>query len=1171
MGAVGGVAILGGNFEAPQFPEDKFIQRSLTVGDQETSPIDAVILDAPALGAPGQRDSHATIWKGHSNDGSPHTIDWKLFVDVTADDGTGSLWTLQTRIDAAAYATVMTIDDNGLLTVSGATFTMDQLIIDSDNTEAVLIRKDGDAGDVFIVDTINDVVRLGSDATTLTFGASSDAIFKYIGPGTVAFDDDITEPFFQVVSGSDNTIGGLRWLINDRFQVGTFAGSPRNVQITRGDVPIIEVTNAQVGFGTPGTPGDAIPLVFIFGNVPEDIIIMDTIALTTDGQRDSHSILWTGKGFESATPHDIDWKQFVDVTADDGTGSLFTWQTRIDAAGYGTRMTLSDVGEFTIEPTNGATDRFFFDGGTIIGATGSGIWLGQATPTANNFALRHVGTDRTDLNAEATLRFLINNTTFASTSSIDQQWTFNRRILLTVAGVTEGIILDSPDLTSDGTQDSHSLMWTAQGFESSTQHDVDWKAFVRANNNDGTLSDWVLQARIDAASFVDEFTITATTSPTVVNIGPGSTGSVLAFGPIGSDGPAQSGTIRLKNVDSIFFRNQGDDGDLSVIAFDDSNQMLLAEANIPRLDINAGRIISNRIRITQTSGAALEVNNDSNANMFEVDTSGNVVTVGQSVTLQVATSVDRFIITGQHPGTTSTAVESHTFLIQGRTRTSGAVDHTSDWRMVVQPFSTTAFDGQSQLAFVGGIDGASLITPLKLVNDGRVAINQPEQVSIGSPTFVDNIQLNITGNFVDDYGGGPTETHKVKIQGSQTGDSGRTVRQTNFDLDASIITQNLSQTINEVGAMFIDAPGLTIGTDTVNIAYALKVNNNPTVATENYGLLVDSGSPATNLTALTRIGKSFNQGIKLLVGGGVGAENIEGTAQMRLTNFYTPDGLQTEAMLFHVHSTLQATDGTTDHITGAFFEGSLRTQVETESVSNISQVRIDEPNIQDNLTGGGVITNAQSLLITGAPTEGASNWAFRILSGDIELGGDLIEFGAGGGNSRMLYRGCSTFYIGNLDSPDEMFFGLGSTVTVASAVASWDADIFKFRTGADNGQFMAVRHVETVVSTPSGSSATAAGLIPAGSFVIGVTTRVQEGGISGPAGFDVGDGIDVDRWGNSLDPSSNAISDIRDFTSGAVTLFPTANDVVITSDGVDFTGGSVRITVHYLTLQAPTS
>jgi hypothetical protein len=67
----------------------------------------------------------------------------------------------------------------------------------------------------------------------------------------------------------------------------------------------------------------------------------------------------------------------------------------------------------------------------------------------------------------------------------------------------------------------------------------------------------------------------------------------------------------------------------------------------------------------------------------------------------------------------------------------------------------------------------------------------------------------------------------------------------------------------------------------------------------------------------------------------------------------------------------------------------------------------------------------------------------------------------------------------------------------------------------------------------------------------------------------VGDGVDADFWGSSILVASGTTSDITDYTSSTLRNFPTANDVVITSDGVDFTGGEVRITVHYRTLTAP--
>lgn len=450
--------------------------------------------------------------------------------------------------------------------------------------------------------------------------------------------------------------------------------------------------------------------------------------------------------------------------------------------------------------------------------------------------------------------------------------------------------------------------------------------------------------------------------------------------------PATSGDLRLSNASAVNVRNASNTLDLNVWSHDQSNEFDFGDASMSFIVMQAPQFQAQGvIRVLFASTFALQIADASANTTFLVDTTNGVVSIGTSLAEPTPTAVDRlFLESGDNLSVNSTLGSSPAILIQGQARTSGGVLHDSNWRVFVTPLSTTGFDGQSALRFTGAIDAGGQTEVLQMHDGGRVAFPQPEQFSIGSPTFIDNVQVNITGSFIDDYGGGPTETHKVKIQGGQTGDTGRTTRQTSVDVDTFIITQNLSQTINEVGAVFIDAPALTIGTDTVNIGYTLKVNNYPTDGTENYGLLVDGASATANLTALVRIGKQGLQtGIKLLVGGSVGFDNLDANTQMRLTGIYTSDGAATSASLLHVHTTLLPEDGTTDHITGAFFQGSLRTQVAVENVANISQVRIDEPNIQDNLTGD--ITNAQSLLITGAPTEGESNWALRILGGDVQL------------------------------------------------------------------------------------------------------------------------------------------------------------------------------------------
>lgn len=109
----------------------------------------------------------------------------------------------------------------------------------------------------------------------------------------------------------------------------------------------------------------------------------------------------------------------------------------------------------------------------------------------------------------------------------------------------------------------------------------------------------------------------------------------------------------------------------------------------------------------------------------------------------------------------------------------------------------------------------------------------------------------------------------------------------------------------------------------------------------------------------------------------------------------------------------------------------------------------------------------------------------------------------------------------------------------------------------------------TLLATPSGLTATAAGLIPAGAMVLGITVRVQST-VTGPAGFDIGDGVNTDRWGNSIAVALGTQTTGADFVSSALEIFPVANDVVLTSDGVAFTGGAVRVSVHYISLAAPT-
>jgi len=201
------------------------------------------------------------------------------------------------------------------------------------------------------------------------------------------------------------------------------------------------------------------PITIVTDGDPVDAIIIDGTGLESDGQKDSNSIRWTGQSFESNTPHEIDWRWFVDVTSDLGA-STFTLETRIDEATYDSRLLISDLGELRIEGPTGSTDAFFFDAGTVIGTTGAGLWIGEnsITPSSTNYQLRVVGTNQTRLNAggsapSQSIRFSISDVVWGSATNVGQNfWLFNKKAEIRLAEDQIGLLI-----TGHSTQTSNLL------------------------------------------------------------------------------------------------------------------------------------------------------------------------------------------------------------------------------------------------------------------------------------------------------------------------------------------------------------------------------------------------------------------------------------------------------------------------------------------------------------------------------------------------------------------------------------------------------------------------------------------------------------------------------------------------------------------------------------------
>lgn len=141
-------------------------------------------------------------------------------------------------------------------------------------------------------------------------------------------------------------------------------------------------------------------------------------------------------------------------------------------------------------------------------------------------------------------------------------------------------------------------------------------------------------------------------------------------------------------------------------------------------------------------------------------------------------------------------------------------------------------------------------------------------------------------------------------------------------------------------------------------------------------------------------------------------------------------------------------------------------------------------------------------------------------------------------------------------------------ITEADEVVDFNG-IVAVHSNSSNGQKLSLKTVEIELTSLSGATATATDLIPAGAVVIGVTTRVTTT-ITGATGYDVGDS-DQDRWGTNIDISLDTTSDNTDWTDGSLLCYPNTTSVVLTALGSSFTGGSVRISVHYIEITAPTT
>jgi hypothetical protein len=117
------------------------------------------------------------------------------------------------------------------------------------------------------------------------------------------------------------------------------------------------------------------------------------------------------------------------------------------------------------------------------------------------------------------------------------------------------------------------------------------------------------------------------------------------------------------------------------------------------------------------------------------------------------------------------------------------------------------------------------------------------------------------------------------------------------------------------------------------------------------------------------------------------------------------------------------------------------------------------------------------------------------------------------------------------------------------------------------GALSALRHAEIDHAVAPGATSVTTAFIPDKAIVLGVTARVTAG-ITGATSWSLGVAGSPDRYGSGFGGGLNAFAH---GVTGTPLAYFGGSPLLLTSAGGDFTGGTVRIAVHYFELSPPRS
>jgi hypothetical protein len=219
-----------------------------------------------------------------------------------------------------------------------------------------------------------------------------------------------------------------------------------------------------------------------------------------------------------------------------------------------------------------------------------------------------------------------------------------------------------------------------------------------------------------------------------------------------------------------------------------------------------------------------------------------------------------------------------------------------------------------------------------------------------------------------------------------------------------------------------------------------------------------------------------------------------------------------------------------------------------------------------SVTGAGAVTAASNgsfngtVITNAAITPASANWQMSA-SGIGVARGVPMYFSFGGANASP------SFISSQIMLDDTVTNSATGILAIRVGTAAQALRIYDTFGSASDFHRIAIATARATLTNVTGATVTATALIPAGSVIMGVTSKVTTalGTGGGTTGYQIGTATDADRWADKTGTALGTSTDNRDWTSGTIENFATATDVIVTAKGGNFNGtGVIYISVQYM-------